>query len=138
MQWQNLLNFRDLLFLDLEKCSRDSCAFKLETLPTLAKFFVQTDHQTLRYFLTQTKLSKKHMRWTNFLSMFHFQIVHVKGKKNIVADALSRKPQISAVSIPYHHELDDMKEQYCKVQRKNERDKLRICVPCTSSKALRY
>ena len=44
--------------------------------------------------------------------MFHFQIVHVEGKKNVVADALSRKPQISAVSIPYHHELDDMKEQY--------------------------
>ena len=52
------------------------------------------------------------MRWANFLSMFHFQIVHVEGKKNVVADALSRKPQISAVSIPYHHELDDMKEQY--------------------------
>ncbi|MCO5612638.1 hypothetical protein L7F22_066907 [Adiantum nelumboides] len=44
--------------------------------------------------------------------MFHFQIVHVEGKKNVVADALSRKPQISAVSIPYHHELDDMREQY--------------------------
>ncbi|MCO5582115.1 hypothetical protein L7F22_036005 [Adiantum nelumboides] len=39
-------------------------------------------------------------------------IVHVEGKKNVVADALSRKPQISAVSIPYHHELDDMREQY--------------------------
>ena len=77
-----------------------------------ADFVVQTDHQTLRYFLTQTKLSEKHMRWANFLSMFHFQIVHVEGKKNVVADALSRKPEISAVSIPYHHELDDMKEQY--------------------------
>ena len=52
------------------------------------------------------------MRWANILSMFHFQIVHVEGKKNVVADALSRKPQISAVSIPYHHELDDMKDQY--------------------------
>ena len=77
-----------------------------------ADFVVQTDHQTLRYFLTQTKLSEKHMRWANFLSMFHFQIVHVEGKKNVVADALSRKPQISAMSIPYHHELDDMKTQY--------------------------
>ena len=52
---------------------------------------VQMDHQTLnRYFLTEGKLSKKHMRWANFLSMFHFQIVHVEGKKNVVADALSR------------------------------------------------
>ena len=44
--------------------------------------------------------------------MFHFQIVHVEGKKNVVVDALSRKPQVSTVSISYHHELDDMKEQY--------------------------
>lgn len=77
-----------------------------------ADFVVQTDHQTLRYFLTQAKLSEKHMRYANFLSMFHFQIVHVEGKKNVVADALSRKPQVSAVSISYHNELDDMKEQY--------------------------
>ena len=28
-----------------------------------ADFVVQTDHQTLRYFLTQAKLSEKHMRW---------------------------------------------------------------------------
>ncbi|MCO5556851.1 hypothetical protein L7F22_010405 [Adiantum nelumboides] len=76
-----------------------------------ADFVVQTDHQTLRYFLTQAKISEKHMRWANILSMFHFQIVHVEGK-NVVANALSRKPQISAVSIPYHHELDDMREQY--------------------------
>ncbi|MCO5584058.1 hypothetical protein L7F22_037980 [Adiantum nelumboides] len=75
-----------------------------------ADFIVQTDHQALRYFLTRAKLSEKHMRWANILSMFHFQIVHVEGKKNVVADALSRKPQISAVSIPYHHELDDMRE----------------------------
>ncbi|MCO5569997.1 hypothetical protein L7F22_023712 [Adiantum nelumboides] len=37
------------------------------------------------------------------------------SKKNVVADALSRKPQISAVSIPYHNELDDMREQYANV-----------------------
>ncbi|MCO5602345.1 hypothetical protein L7F22_056476 [Adiantum nelumboides] len=75
-------------------------------------FVVQTDHQTLRYLLAKAKLSEKHMRWPNILSMFHFQIVHVEGKNNVVADALSRKPQISAVSIPYHYELDDMREQY--------------------------
>ncbi|MCO5559119.1 hypothetical protein L7F22_012711 [Adiantum nelumboides] len=74
-----------------------------------ADFIVQTDHQTLRYFLTQAKLSEQHMRWANFLSMFHFQIVHVEGKKNVVADALSRKPQVSAVSISYHNELEEMK-----------------------------
>ncbi|MCO5576394.1 hypothetical protein L7F22_030204 [Adiantum nelumboides] len=86
-----------------------------------ADFVVQTDYQTLRYFLTQAKLFEKHMRWANILSMFHFQIVHGEGKNNVVADALSRKPQISAVSIPYHYELDDMREQYA-----NDEDFARI------------
>ncbi|MCO5584390.1 hypothetical protein L7F22_038316 [Adiantum nelumboides] len=49
------------------------------------------------------------------------KIVHVEGKKNVVADALSRKPQISAVSISYHHELDDTREQYA-----NDEDFARI------------
>ncbi|MCO5558603.1 hypothetical protein L7F22_012189 [Adiantum nelumboides] len=64
-----------------------------------ADFFVQTDHQPLRYFLTQAKLFEKHLSWANFLSMFHFQLVHVAGKKNMVADALSRRPHVAAVSI---------------------------------------
>ena len=63
------------------------------------------------YFLTQAKLSKKHMRWANFLSMFHLEIVHVDGKKNVMADALSRKPQVSAVSIVFHDALEATKEE---------------------------
>ena len=61
------------------------------------------------------------MHWANFLSMFHFQIVHVEDKKNVVADALSCKPQVSTISISYHQELDDMKEWYA-----NDDDFLRI------------
>ena len=52
------------------------------------------------------------MRWANFLSMFHFQILHVDGKKNVVVDALSRKPQVWTMSIVFHDELDEMKTQY--------------------------
>ncbi|MCO5605251.1 hypothetical protein L7F22_059431 [Adiantum nelumboides] len=77
-----------------------------------ADFTVQTDHQSLRYFLTQAKLSEKHLSWVNFLSMFHFQLVHVAGKKNVVADALSRRPHVAAVSVAYQHELDDMRDHY--------------------------
>ena len=44
-------------------------------------FILRTDHQSLRYFMTQTKLSDKQMRWANFLSQFHFHIAHVPGKQ---------------------------------------------------------
>ena len=37
-----------------------------------ADFVIKTDHQSLRYFLTQKKLSEKQMRWVNFLSMSDF------------------------------------------------------------------
>ena len=77
-----------------------------------ADFVVETDHQSLRYFLQQSKISEKQIRWANFLSMFHFQLVHVKGTKNKVADALSRRPQAASVTIATHPELDEMKQQY--------------------------
>ncbi|MCO5601812.1 hypothetical protein L7F22_055937 [Adiantum nelumboides] len=57
-----------------------------------ADFTVFTDHQSLRYFLSPKQLSEKQMRWANILSQFHFRIDHVQGQKNVVADALSRKP----------------------------------------------
>ncbi|MCO5588884.1 hypothetical protein L7F22_042845 [Adiantum nelumboides] len=44
-------------------------------------FVIYTDHQSIRYFMTQTKLSEKQMRWANFLSQFHFHIAHVAERK---------------------------------------------------------
>ena len=77
-----------------------------------AHFVIKTDHQSLRYFLSQRKLSEKQMRWANFLSMFHFQILHTSGNKNIVADALSRRPKVNAVTSIYHQELESLPEMY--------------------------
>ena len=47
-------------------------------------FILRTDHQSLKYFMTQTKLSDKQMRWANFLLQFHFffYIAHIAGKHN--------------------------------------------------------
>ena len=53
-------------------------------------FIIRTDHQSIKYFMTQTKLSDKQMRWANFLSQFNFHIAHTTRKNNFVADALSR------------------------------------------------
>ena len=45
-------------------------------------FNLHIDHQSLKYFLMQTKLSDKQMRWANFLSQFNFHIAHIVGKHN--------------------------------------------------------
>ncbi|MCO5546933.1 hypothetical protein L7F22_000372 [Adiantum nelumboides] len=52
------------------------------------------------------------MRWANILSQFHFQIVHVQGQKNVVADALSQKLLVQAISAIHHSSFEDMVDQY--------------------------
>ena len=53
-------------------------------------FIIRTDHQSIKYFMSQTKLSDKQMRWAHFLSQFHFHIAHIPDEHNTVVDALSQ------------------------------------------------
>ena len=53
---------------------------------------VKSDHANLRTFTTTKVLSGRQARWAEELSSYDFIIEHVKGKENIVADALSRRP----------------------------------------------
>jgi hypothetical protein len=55
------------------------------------KFVVKTDHNNLKYFLEQKDLSERQQKWVRKVQAFDFHIEYVKGKKNIVADALSRR-----------------------------------------------
>ncbi|MCO5608448.1 hypothetical protein L7F22_062658 [Adiantum nelumboides] len=77
-----------------------------------ADFTVSSDHQCLRYFLSQKQLSEKQMRWANILSRFHFQIAHVQRQKTVVADALSRKPLVQATSAIHHSIFKDIVDHY--------------------------
>ena len=56
-------------------------------------FKIITDHKNLQTFTTTKQLSPRHMRWSEFLSRFNFQIVYRPGTANARADALSRKPE---------------------------------------------
>jgi len=60
---------------------------------------VWTDNVTLKYFATQPKLSSKHQRWQDTLTLFNVDIRHKPRKENIVPDALSRKHQLRVVYV---------------------------------------
>ena len=65
------------------------------------KFLLRTDHSPLRQLL-RTKgedFSNRQMRWFERLSEFCFEVEHLPGQNNKVADALSRAHVISAIEV---------------------------------------
>jgi hypothetical protein len=52
---------------------------------------VLSDHKNLEYFMTTKQLSRRHVRWAEFLSRFNFKISYQPGKLNGKADALTRR-----------------------------------------------
>jgi hypothetical protein len=58
------------------------------------KFVLMTDHYGLRYLFDQPNFNARQARWMALLSKFDFEIKHIKGKENKVADALSRSMKI--------------------------------------------
>ena len=68
-----------------------------------------SDNISLKYLFGQQNMNARQARWLTFLSRYDFEIKHIKGKQNKVADALSRNANlnfIAAVS-SYKIELDD-------------------------------
>ena len=76
------------------------------------EFLVKTDHQSLKYFLSQPNISERHIKWATFLQGFHFQIIYKPRKENIVVDALSRRPIVQNISIAFHSDLELLKNDY--------------------------
>ncbi|KAL0187224.1 hypothetical protein M9458_018894, partial [Cirrhinus mrigala] len=56
------------------------------------EFTVITDSNPLTYILTSAKLDATSYRWLSSLSTFNFKIQYRAGKRNLDADALSRRP----------------------------------------------
>ena len=56
-------------------------------------FELRTNHCGLKYMFDQPTLNARKTRLLEFLCEFDFEIKHIKGKENKVADALSRKMQ---------------------------------------------
>lgn len=64
---------------------------ELEGLQRDDRFNIMTDHQALEYFMTKRKLNARQIRWLEKLSHYHFLIKYRPGRRNTLADALSRK-----------------------------------------------
>jgi hypothetical protein len=63
-----------------------------------AKFVMRTDHNSLKYFLDQKDLNERQQKWVSKIQAYDFGIEFVKGKNNVVADALSRRPSVYAMT----------------------------------------
>ena len=71
------------------------------------RFELRIDHCGMKYLFDQPTLNARQARWLEFLCEFDFEIKHIKGKENKVADALSRKVQemhVASLSI-FHIDL---------------------------------
>jgi hypothetical protein len=55
------------------------------------KFLLLTDNNGVKYLFDQPDLNARQARWLACLSEFDFEVRHIKGKENKVADALSRR-----------------------------------------------
>ena len=84
-----------------------------------AAFEVVTDHNSLKYLMTQPVLRPRQARWSELLQEFDMNIVHKPGKLNDAADALSRRPDHQLLNIVTQCHavinndiIDEIKTQY--------------------------
>jgi hypothetical protein len=70
------------------------------------KFELRTDHSDLKYLFEQPTLNARKTRWMEFLSEYDFDIKHIKGKKDKVVGALSRRVHLMHAIDVSMHRLD--------------------------------
>ena len=62
------------------------------------RFALMSDHSGLQYLFDQPKLNGKQARWLDMIIEFDFHIRYIKGKENMVVDALSRRIHVNHIS----------------------------------------
>ena len=85
-------------------------AFRYMLLGAKHKILIQSDHNNLKYFKSARKITPRQARWMEFLEDYDFELEHLPGYTNTVADLLSRRSDLeegvkindSAVVLPEH------------------------------------
>lgn len=80
----------DKELLAIVRCFED---WRPELQGTAHQVTVITDHSNLRYFMTTKQLSRRQVRWSEFLSQFDFIVKAIPGKDNGKPDSLTRRSQ---------------------------------------------
>jgi hypothetical protein len=65
------------------------------------RFVLLTDHEPLKWLMTNEKLTGMHARWAHILSEYDFEIKHRPGKRSGDADGLLRNPLQDEIDLTY-------------------------------------
>jgi len=76
------------------------------------EFVIHSDHESLKYLKSQSKLNKRLVKWVEFIEQFPYVIKHKQGKINVIVDALSRIYTLLNVLDVQYLGLDHIKELY--------------------------
>jgi hypothetical protein len=78
--------------MELELLALVYCLGKFRKYLVDHSFTVYTDNKALKYLLNKEQLTSRLARWVLLIQEFHFNIIHISGKNNVVADVMSRYP----------------------------------------------
>ncbi|KAE8990891.1 hypothetical protein PR001_g21372 [Phytophthora rubi] len=73
-------------------------------------FAVYTDHASLRTAMKSPHLSQRMARWLSFFAEYNFVVHYKPGKNDILADALSRRPDYDPRTVLGRQVIDDEDE----------------------------
>ena len=93
------------------------------------------DNKGLKYLFDQPNLNTRKVRWLVFLSEYDFEIQHIKGKENKVADSLSRNVRLNfmAAISTYKIDLEDQLEEGVKLDKNDKKLLAKVAENLTES-----